>query len=86
MHFRADRSHVSPNDGFVSERARIEIEISAEEQVRAAFAVPSGFHKPAEGERVPAMKQYYVIGNADPLECESEAEDIDPSQVLAIED
>ena len=86
VHFRADRSHVAPDDGFVSERSRIENEVTAEERIRADFIVPSGFHKPAEGENVPAMKQYYVIGSDSPLECESEAEDIDPSQVLAIED
>lgn len=86
VHFRADRSDVAPNDGFVSGRSLIEDEATAEEAERANFVVPAGFHKPTDGERVPAMKQYYVIGNADPLECESEAEDIDPSQVLAIED
>jgi len=86
VHFRADRSDVAPDDGFVSERERIEIEINAEDHVRKEFVVPDGFHKPTEGERVPAMKQYYVIGKSEPLECESEAEDIDPSQVLAIED
>jgi hypothetical protein len=48
--------------------------------------MPNGFHKPIEGERVPAMKQYYVIGKSEPLECESETEDIDPSLILAIED
>lgn len=86
MHFRADRSDVAPDDGFVSERERIEVEIKAEDQARKEFVVPDGFHKPTDGERVPAMKQYYVIGKSEPLECESEAEDIDPSQVLAIED
>ena len=86
VHFRADRSDVAPNDEFVSERERIEIEINAEDQARQDFVVPEGFHKPTEGERVPAMKQYYVIGKSEPLECESEAEDIDPSLVLAIED
>ncbi len=86
VHFRADRSDVAPNDGFVSGRSLIEDEATAEEAERANFVVPAGFHKPTDGERVPAMKQYYVIGNAGPLECESEAEDIDPSQVLAIED
>ena len=86
VHFRADRSDVAPDDGFVSERSRIEIEIDAEEQARKDFTIPPGFHKPTEGEQVPAMKQYYVIGNSNPLKCESEAEDIDPSQVLAIED
>lgn len=86
VHFRADRSHVAPDETFVSERSRIENEVTAEEQVRASFVVPEGFHKPMEGERVPAMKQYYVIGVNNPLECESEAEDIDPSQILAIED
>ena len=86
VHFRADRSDVAPNDGFVSGRSLIEDEATAEELERANFVVPDGFHKPTDGERVPAMKQYYVIGNTDPLECESEAEDIDPSQVLAIED
>ena len=86
VHFRADRSDVTPDDGFVSERSRIEVEVNAEQQARENFVLPAGFHKPMEGERVPAMKQYYVMGNPDPLECESEAEDIDPSQVLAIED
>ncbi len=86
VHFRSDRSDVAPNDGFVSGRSLIEDEATAEELERANFVVPDGFHKPTDGERVPAMKQYYVIGNTDPLECESEAEDIDPSQVLAIED
>lgn len=86
VHFRADRSHVAPDETFVSERSRIEDEVTAEEQARASFVVPEGFHKPTEGERVPAMKQYYVMGVSTPLECESEAEDIDPSQVLAIED
>ena len=86
VHFRADRSYVAPDEGFVSERERIEIEASAEEIARANFVVPAGFHKPAEGEHVPAMKQYYLIGSDAPLECESESEDIDPSQILAIED
>jgi hypothetical protein len=86
VHFRADRSDVATDDGFVSERERIEVEIKAEDQARKEFVVPDGFHKPTDGERVPAMKQYYVIGKSEPLECESEAEDIDPSQVLAIED
>ncbi len=86
VHFRADRHQVVPDDGFVSERERIEIEVTADERAREDFKVPPGFHKPTEGEQVPAMKQYYVIGNAEPKFCEDEMEDIDPSLVLAIED
>lgn len=86
VHFRADRSESGQDEGFVSERQKIEIQATAEEQAKSDFVVPEGFHKPTEGERVPAMKQYYVIGNDEPLECESEAEEIDLSQVLAIED
>ena len=87
VHFRADRSDVAPSDGFVSERDRIEMEVgAAEHDERENFVAPEGFHKPMEGERVPAMKQYYAIGSAEPVYCESEAEDIDLSRVLAIED
>lgn len=87
VHFRADRSEVAPNDDrFVSGRALIQSEHEAQKQERDNFVIPTGFHKPVEGERVPAMKQYYVIGEPEPLECESETEDIDPSLILAIED
>jgi hypothetical protein len=87
VHFRADRSEVAPNDDrFVSGRALIQSEYEAQKQERDNFVIPTGFHKPIEGERVPAMKQYYVIGEPEPKECECETEDIDPSLMLAIED
>jgi hypothetical protein len=86
VHFRAE-IEVAPKDiGFASGRALIQSEYEAQKQERENFVMPTGFHKPAEGERVPAMKQYYVIGEPEPKECECETEDIDPSLILAIED
>lgn len=87
IHFRPDRLADKQDASFVSERERIEVEVKAEDQARKEFVVPPGFHTPRSDELVPVMKQYYVIGQEDkPKFCEDETEDIDPSQVLAIED
>ena len=86
IHFRPDRLADKQDTSFVSERERIEVEVKAEDQARKEFVVPQGYHSPRSEERVPVEKHYYVFGQTEPKFCEDETEDIDPSQVLAIED
>lgn len=86
IHFRPDRLADKQDASFVSERERLEIEVKAEEQARKEFILPEGFHLPRSDEHVCIEKRYYIIGQDDPILCKSETEEIDPSQILAIED